>query len=160
LRFRDRRRAPTQSHKRGQARPRAAAQMVSRRYRRGAAPAASHVHGPLNAGSVFFRYTLVRAYPRQFRRASGANIVRRALGTSRRVRECWMLRVQGIWTRLVLAGVIAASLAAMPGLAQGRVRTGARCNDGTTSSATGSGACSHHRGVACWIYSDGTCTKP
>ena len=32
--------------------------------------------------------------------------------------------------------------------------------DGTTSKATGSGACSHHGGVSCWQYSDGTCTKP
>jgi hypothetical protein len=31
-------------------------------------------------------------------------------------------------------------------------RTGAVCNDGTTSSATGSGACSHHGGVAYWTY--------
>ncbi len=32
-------------------------------------------------------------------------------------------------------------------------RTGAICRDGTTSSATGRGACSHHRGVAQWITS-------
>jgi hypothetical protein len=45
--------------------------------------------------------------------------------------------------------------------AQGdRHRIGAICNDGTTSTATGSGACSHHGGVSCWQYSDGTCTKP
>jgi hypothetical protein len=41
-----------------------------------------------------------------------------------------------------------------------RHRVGAVCNDGTDSSATGSGACSHHHGVKCWKYSDGTCTKP
>jgi hypothetical protein len=41
-----------------------------------------------------------------------------------------------------------------------RVRVGALCNDGTSSNATGSGACSHHGGVKCWKYSDGTCTKP
>ncbi len=41
-----------------------------------------------------------------------------------------------------------------------RHRVGALCNDGTSSSATGSGACSHHGGVSCWKYSDGTCTKP
>ena len=28
---------------------------------------------------------------------------------------------------------------------------GAKCNDGTNSSATGSGACSHHDGVRYWI---------
>jgi len=41
-----------------------------------------------------------------------------------------------------------------------RHRVGAVCNDGWTSNATGSGACSHHGGVSCWKYSDGTCTKP
>jgi hypothetical protein len=41
-----------------------------------------------------------------------------------------------------------------------RHRTGATCKDGTASTATGSGACSHHGGVSCWQYSDGTCTKP
>jgi hypothetical protein len=41
-----------------------------------------------------------------------------------------------------------------------RVRTGALCNDGSSSTATGSGACSHHKGVQCWKYSDGTCTNP
>lgn len=45
--------------------------------------------------------------------------------------------------------------------AQGdRHRIGAVCNDGTTSTAIGSGACSHHGGVSCWQYNDGTCTKP
>lgn len=42
----------------------------------------------------------------------------------------------------------------------GRYRLGARCRDGSLSSATGSGACSHHGGVSCWRYSDGTCTNP
>jgi hypothetical protein len=32
------------------------------------------------------------------------------------------------------------------------IRIGAICNDGTHSSATGSGACSHHGGVARWLY--------
>jgi len=41
-----------------------------------------------------------------------------------------------------------------------RHRIGAVCNDGWESKATGSGACSHHGGVSCWKYSDGTCTKP
>ena len=31
-------------------------------------------------------------------------------------------------------------------------RTGAICNDGTSSTATGSGACSHHGGVDYWLY--------
>lgn len=33
-----------------------------------------------------------------------------------------------------------------------RGRTGAICNDGSSSKATGSGACSHHGGVAYWTY--------
>ena len=33
-------------------------------------------------------------------------------------------------------------------------RIGAICKDGWRSSATGSGACSHHGGVAYWLYSD------
>jgi hypothetical protein len=41
-----------------------------------------------------------------------------------------------------------------------RHRVGATCEDGTASTATSSGACSHHGGVRCWQYSDGTCTKP
>lgn len=32
------------------------------------------------------------------------------------------------------------------------VRVGAVCRDGTRSSATGRGACSHHGGVARWLY--------
>lgn len=32
--------------------------------------------------------------------------------------------------------------------------TGAVCNDGTKSSATGSGACSHHDGVDYWVCSN------
>ena len=32
------------------------------------------------------------------------------------------------------------------------VRTGAVCEDGSRSSATGRGACSHHGGVAYWLY--------
>ncbi len=31
-------------------------------------------------------------------------------------------------------------------------RTGAICNDGSSSTATGSGACSHHGGVSYWLY--------
>jgi uncharacterized lipoprotein YehR (DUF1307 family) len=32
------------------------------------------------------------------------------------------------------------------------IRVGAKCCDGTTSSATGRGACSHHGGVCEWLY--------
>lgn len=35
--------------------------------------------------------------------------------------------------------------------ASGR-RIGAVCKDGTTTSATGKGACSHHGGVDHWLY--------
>jgi len=34
----------------------------------------------------------------------------------------------------------------------GGKRTGAICNDGWKSSATGRGACSHHGGVDYWTY--------
>ncbi len=47
-----------------------------------------------------------------------------------------------------------------PSPSPGRVRVGATCNDGTPSTATGSGACSSHGGVRCWRYSDGSCTLP
>jgi len=47
-----------------------------------------------------------------------------------------------------------------PSPSPSRQRIGAVCKDGTPSSATGSGACSSHGGVACWRYSDGTCTNP
>jgi len=33
-----------------------------------------------------------------------------------------------------------------------RKRIGAVCRDGTTTSATGRGACSHHGGVRYWLY--------
>lgn len=33
------------------------------------------------------------------------------------------------------------------------VRTGAKCRDGSSSAATGRGACSHHGGVSYWITS-------
>src|SRR5439155_27148684 len=36
-------------------------------------------------------------------------------------------------------------------------RIGAICRDGSESSATGRGACSHHGGVRCWRYSECTC---
>jgi hypothetical protein len=67
---------------------------------------------------------------------------------------------QAVWK--VLFTVVLASVMAFGGMqAQtARHRIGATCKDGTTSTATGSGACSHHGGVSCWQYSDGTCTKP
>ncbi|MGB1393395.1 MAG: SH3 domain-containing protein [Flavobacteriaceae bacterium] len=34
------------------------------------------------------------------------------------------------------------------------VRTGAKCRDGSTSGATGRGACSHHGGVSYWVTKD------
>jgi len=62
--------------------------------------------------------------------------------------------------RRLLLGLALAVCIASSGAAAQRHRIGAQCNDGTTSNATGSGACSHHHGVKCWLYSDGTCTKP
>jgi len=48
---------------------------------------------------------------------------------------------------LVIAGLVWAASSCHPGH-----RVGAVCNDGWISSATGSGACSHHGGVNHWIY--------
>jgi len=67
--------------------------------------------------------------------------------------------------RFVLASVLFTSAVFATGGAvhqfqYGRYRVGAICNDGWQSSATGRGACSHHGGVNCWLYSDGTCTNP
>jgi len=62
--------------------------------------------------------------------------------------------------RKILIAAILTSLMALSGSADQRVRVGAICNDGWVSTATGSGACSHHGGVRCWRYNDGTCTKP
>jgi hypothetical protein len=67
--------------------------------------------------------------------------------------------------RAVRGAVFLVALAAMTTLGASqtqapRHRIGAVCNDGWESKATGSGACSHHGGVSCWKYSDGTCTKP
>jgi len=56
--------------------------------------------------------------------------------------------------------ISANTLAVLPTSAASRARTGALCKDNTSSSATGRGACSHHGGVSCWNYSDGTCTNP
>jgi hypothetical protein len=63
---------------------------------------------------------------------------------------------------LPLLALVTVMMIAAPqtGAGADRHRVGALCNDGTNSSATGSGACSHHHGVKCWKYSDGSCTKP
>jgi hypothetical protein len=61
-------------------------------------------------------------------------------------------------TRVVVGVLLALSLVTT--VAADHHRVGAQCRDGTTSKATGSGACSHHGGVKCWIYNDSTCTKP
>ncbi len=52
------------------------------------------------------------------------------------------------------------SLTPIPPPPSSRYRVGAICTDGWRSDATGSGACSHHGGVRCWLYSDGSCTNP
>jgi hypothetical protein len=63
--------------------------------------------------------------------------------------------------RMLITMVLASAMAFGGSAAQSdRHRIGAMCKDGTESTATGSGACSHHGGVSCWLYSDGTCTKP
>jgi hypothetical protein len=62
--------------------------------------------------------------------------------------------------KILLTLILASAMAFAGSAAQTRHRVGATCKDGTSSKATGSGACSHHGGVSCWQYSDGTCTKP
>ena len=52
------------------------------------------------------------------------------------------------------------SLARLPTPPELREKVGAMCNDGTSSTSTGTGACSSNLGVSCWKYSDGTCTNP
>lgn len=63
--------------------------------------------------------------------------------------------------KLLFTAVLAGTMAFGGNTAQTtRHRIGAICKDDTSSTATGRGACSHHGGVSCWKYSDGTCTKP
>jgi hypothetical protein len=52
-------------------------------------------------------------------------------------------------TRILLSAML---MAAIISCSCGRERTGAVCNDGWKSAATGSGACSHHDGVRYWTY--------
>jgi hypothetical protein len=66
---------------------------------------------------------------------------------------------QTAW-KMLFAVVLAGAMTMAGSAAQTRHRVGATCKDGWQSKATGSGACSHHGGVSCWQYSDGTCTKP
>lgn len=47
--------------------------------------------------------------------------------------------------------------ATAPIVSQPSSRVGATCVDGSSSGATGRGACSHHGGVSCWRMSDGAC---
>ena len=47
--------------------------------------------------------------------------------------------------------ILAMSMTLLFACSKGK-RTGARCNDGTKSNATGRGACSHHGGVDYWIH--------
>lgn len=50
------------------------------------------------------------------------------------------------------AAPVHAAVAASAAAKTVTVRTGAVCRDGTHSAATGSGACSAHKGVARWLY--------
>jgi hypothetical protein len=71
------------------------------------------------------------------------------------------MKIKHATFRLLFTAVLATATFFGESAAQGdRHRIGAMCKDGTTSTATGNGACSHHGGVSCWQYSDGTCTKP
>jgi hypothetical protein len=61
---------------------------------------------------------------------------------------------------LLVIALFAALVCAASVVAGGQSRTGAICNDGWRSSATGSGACSHHGGVAYWLYSGPASSPP
>lgn len=61
------------------------------------------------------------------------------------------------WVKIAYKGKIGYSVATdyKPGkvvINTYRYRTGAVCKDGSRSSATGRGACSHHGGVSRWVY--------
>lgn len=67
---------------------------------------------------------------------------------------------QAAW-KILFTVVLASAMAfGGSGAQSDRHSINALCNDGTESTATGSGACSHHSGVSSWRYGDGTCTKP
>ena len=55
-------------------------------------------------------------------------------------------------SKVTQVGTYVAPVYVSPSLPQSNVRIGAVCEDGSHSSATGSGACSHHGGVAYWLY--------
>ena len=67
-----------------------------------------------------------------------------------------MIRRKGTISTVVIVLAIVAFIASIAGEA-GRI--GAICKDGTRSSATGSGACSHHGGVSRWLYSEAPTTS-
>jgi hypothetical protein len=73
-----------------------------------------------------------------------------------------MKNIKSSCSAILLAASLFLTVAAYnaPASIAQRQRVGAICNDGTQSDATGSGACSHHGGVKCWMYDDGTCTNP
>jgi len=63
---------------------------------------------------------------------------------------------KAIASMMLAAGLVVGGLGLVP-QSQGQFgeyRIGAICKDGWQSNATSSGACSHHGGVACWLYSD------
>lgn len=60
--------------------------------------------------------------------------------------------ITAIGTYIAPAAPVQTYSAPAPTQTQSSVRTGATCKDGSHSTATGSGACSHHGGVAVWLY--------
>lgn len=68
------------------------------------------------------------------------------------------MRITGIYKsgRIIPRLVLVAFLSYLTGIMTlpDKYRTGAICWDGTVSSATGRGACSHHGGVKQWTYGE------
>lgn len=54
------------------------------------------------------------------------------------------------YTKIIIALILLISISLQS--CQSKKRVGAVCDDGWHSTATGSGACSHHGGVDYWLY--------
>jgi len=61
------------------------------------------------------------------------------------------MKPENLFRTLLFLSAFSVLLSSCEGECDPSERTGAICNDGTTSAATGSGACSNHGGVDEWI---------
>ena len=65
----------------------------------------------------------------------------------------WALIILIVLSLSIMTSLIGCSESSTaPETSEGEQRIGAVCNDGTRSTATGQGACSHHGGVDYWLY--------